>query len=117
VVTTRGPGKLSLLTYLSDNGGANVNGSLSTNNVGVTRFLISFSHNYRRFPFIWEGSGEAVYSIGTGLERKPVGKNWSQASVVVWTTNTVTTADVNSFLAQTVDGTNMTTLFIIPDLT
>jgi hypothetical protein len=117
IVTTRGPGKLSLLTYQSNNGGVNVNGSLSTNNAGVTRFIISFSHNYERYAFIWGGSGEAVYSIGTGLERKPVAKSWSQASMVAWGATTVTTADVTNIAAAAVDRTNVTTVFIIPDLT
>jgi hypothetical protein len=117
VVTTRGPGKLSLLTYQSNSGGVNVNGSLSTNNPGVTRFLISFSHNYTRFAFMWGGSGEAVYSIGTGLQRQPVGKSWTQASYVPWGATTVTTADVTSILPSAVDRTDDTTIFIIPDLT
>lgn len=117
IVTTRGPGKLSLLTYESNNGGVNVNGSLSTESAGVTRFLISFSHNYTRFAFVWNGTGEAVYSIGTGLERKPVGRSWSQASLVAWGASTVTTSDVTSILPSAVDRTNVTTVFIIPDLT
>jgi hypothetical protein len=66
---------------------------------------------------MWGGSGEAVYSIGTGLERKPVGKSWSQASLVAWNATMVTTADVTSFVSTAVDRTNMTTVFIIPDLT
>ena len=117
IVTTRGPGKLSLLTYQSNNGGPNVNGSLSTNNAGVTRFMVSFSHNYTRYAFMWDGAGEAVYSIGTGLVRQPVGRSWTQASLIAWGASTVTTADVTSILPGAVARTNETTIFIIPDLT
>ncbi|KAM6493666.1 hypothetical protein JOM56_010027 [Amanita muscaria] len=118
IVTTRGPGTLNLLTYNPITSTLqNCNGSLSTTSTGVTRFLISFSHNYQSFAFMWNGAGEAVYSIGTGLQRTSVGRNWSQASLVEWGSSTVTTADVTGILPSAVDRTNLTTIFIIPDLT
>ncbi|KAF8063171.1 hypothetical protein FPV67DRAFT_1700191 [Lyophyllum atratum] len=110
-----GPGKLSLLSYQGP-ANSNANGSLSTTNAGVTRFLISFSHNYTQFAFQWDGAGEAVYSLGNGLERKPVGKSWTQAGHVAWGASVVDTQDVTSIAASALDRTNNTTVYIIPDL-
>jgi len=115
IVTTRGPGKLSLLSYQGPPN-SDANGSLSTTSTGVTRFLISFSHCYTQFAFYWDGAGEAVYSIGNGLERKPVEKSWAQASHVAWGSSVVDTANVTVVAAAALDRTNDTTVFIIPDL-
>ena len=116
VVTTRGVGKLHLLSYQHNASGVNIVGSVSTSNTGVTRFLISFSHHYERYAFYWEGAGEAVYSIATGLERKPVGRSWARASAIFWgDLNTVSTADVGAIAATATDRTNATTIFRIPD--
>jgi hypothetical protein len=98
-VTTCSAGTLNLFTYdRSIPTSATFRSDLSTGNAGTTRFVISFTHNYSKFAFMWEGAGEAVYSIGTGLERKPVGKSWSQASQVAWGASAVTTADVVSLI-------------------
>jgi len=115
VITTRGPGILYLLSYQNNAKGSDVVGSKTTDQAGVTRFMISFSHHYERFAFMWEGKGEAVYGIGTGLQRLPVGRSWDQASAIPWGSATVNTADVKSIVAGAVDRTNLTTCFIIPD--
>jgi len=113
VVTTRGPGKVHLLCYQNNSGPYVTVGSTPTTNAGVTRFMISFSHSFEKFAFYWDGTGEAVYGIGTDLRRSPVGKSWSKASLVAWGATTVTTADVTSFVPQ-IENT-VCTCFVIPD--
>ncbi|KAF9465967.1 hypothetical protein BDZ94DRAFT_1252703 [Collybia nuda] len=115
IVTTRGPGKLHLLTHGNPNL-PSCNGSTETKNAGTTRFLISFSHNYTKFAFHWDGAGEAVYGVGSDLTRVPVGRSWSQASLVNWGASTVTTGDVTSALQHALARNEETTCFIIPDL-
>jgi len=114
VVTTRGPGRLHLLSYQSNGGLTNNVGSRPTTNSGVTRFMVSFSHTYERFAFIWDGDGEAVYGVGHGLKRLPVGKSWGQASAIEWGSSTVTTTDVSKLVGPLSGNTNIT-CFIIPD--
>src|SRR5271154_1568288 len=100
IVYTRGPGNIHLLTYGGNNSVlGSCNGAIPTTNKGVSRYLISFSHNYTKYAFYWDGAGEAVYSIGTHLERLPVGRSWTKASTVAWGASTVVTADVTSDLA------------------
>jgi len=115
VVTTRGVGNLNLLTYQSNAGAPNVVGGTPTTNTGVTRFLVSFSHTYERYTFFWDGAGEAVYAIGTGLQQQPVGRSWNQASAISWNATTVSTIDATGVLPTAVDRTNATTCFVIPD--
>lgn len=116
IVTTRGPGKLHLLSYQNNAQGVNVVGSTQTSSSGVTRFLISFSHHYERFAFHWDGAGEAVYGLGNGLERKPVGRNWQQASFIAWGSASITSSDVTAIARAATNRDNATTCFIIPDL-
>ena len=115
VVTTRGPGKLHLLTYKVNIANDAVVGYGTTSNEGVTRFLVSFSHNYNAYAFMWDGQGEAVYGVGTGLERRPIGRNWTQASAIQWGATTVSTANVTSIVPTAIDRANVTTVFVIPD--
>jgi hypothetical protein len=115
VVTTRGVGNLNLLSYQSNAGAPNVVGATPTTNTGVTRFLISFSHTYERFAFFWDGAGEAVYAIGTALQKQPVGRGWDKASAVPWGATTVSTIDATGVLPTTVNRNNQTTCFVIPD--
>jgi hypothetical protein len=115
VVTTRGVGNLHLLTYQGNADDPDVVGSTPTTNTGVTRFLVSHSYNYQKYAFFWDGAGEAVYGIGTGLQRQPVGRSWSQASAVSWGATTVTTIDVSITVKAAVDRTGATTCFVIPD--
>jgi hypothetical protein len=115
VITTRGVGNLRLFSYQSNAGASNCVGSTLTSNTGVTRFLVSFSHTYERFAFYWDGAGEAVYGIGTGLERKPVGRSWTSASAILWGASMVTTIDATSLLPSALVRDNATTVFIIPD--
>ena len=115
VVTTRGPGKLHLLSYKVNVANDAVVGYGTTSNEGVTRFLISFSHNYNAFAFMWDGQGEAVYGVGTGLQRLPIGRSWDQASALQWGAETVSTANVTSLVPGAIDRANVTTVFVIPD--
>ena len=117
MVTTNGTGTLHLLTSQGVGPGlGNIVGTLGTTSTGVTRFLVSFSHNYQNFAFYWDGSGEAVYSIGiNGLARNPVGRSWTQATTIQWNTTSVTTSDVSSVVPTADVRPNATTLFIIPE--
>jgi len=117
IVNAKGPGKLHLLTYggISANLG-NVVGSVGTTNSGITRFLISFSHNYTRFAFYWEGAGEAAYGTSESLARYPVAKNWDNAVVIHWGSPSFTSGNVNAEVNKAVGRDNQTTVFIIPEL-
>jgi len=115
-VTTKGPGKLSLLTFKGATGLSNVVGAKTTTSPGQTRWLISFSHNYTRFAFIWEGAGEAVYRIGSSLLTAPVGTKWTEASLVEWWSGlAVKQDDVSSELGSALNRDNVTTFWAIPD--
>ncbi|KAK7019202.1 hypothetical protein VNI00_018160 [Paramarasmius palmivorus] len=112
-VTVRGPGELYLLSYQSNAQLGNNVGSLTTASEGITKFVISHSYTYERFAFFFAGEGEAVYSVGSGLLRRPVGKNWKEASLVSWGSESVTTEDVEEIAsgANSVDGEG--TMFIV----
>ncbi|KAK7021907.1 hypothetical protein VNI00_017196 [Paramarasmius palmivorus] len=113
-VTVRGPGKLHLLSYQSNGKIGNVVGSLATTSQGVTKYIISHSYTFERFAFFFDGAGEAVYSIGSGLARFPVnGKNWKEASLVSWGSASVTTGDVEAEASKAVNRDNMITAFIV----
>jgi len=114
VVTTRGKGSLHLFTYDSTLTSDNVVGSTPTTNTGVTRFLVSFSHTYKRYAFFWDGAGEAVYGFGTSLQRKPVGTSWNHASEALRGASTITTTNV-SLIVVKASKRNSTTCYIIPD--
>ena len=116
VVSTIGPGKLHLLSYQSNAKIVNHVGYIPTSKTGETRFVISHSYTFERFAFFWEGSGEAVYSVGTSLVRSPVGKSWTSASLASWGSSSITTANVTSQVTSAVTRDNAITAFIIPDL-
>ncbi|KIJ90915.1 hypothetical protein K443DRAFT_686406 [Laccaria amethystina LaAM-08-1] len=116
VVSAIGPGKLHLLSYQSNAKIVNHVGFIPTTKTGETRFVISHSYTFERFAFFWEGSGEAVYGIGTSLVRQPVGKSWASASLASWGSPTITTANVTAQLTSAVTRDNAITAFIIPDL-
>ena len=114
VVTTRGPGHIHLLSYDSNSKLTNHVGVTPTSNTGETRFLISHSYTFTKYAFYWDGAGEAVYGIGTGLERRPVGRSWTSASMVSWGSRNVTTGYVSS-LTTKISGHTEITAFVIPD--
>ncbi|KAH6907691.1 mucin-binding lectin 1 [Coprinopsis sp. MPI-PUGE-AT-0042] len=114
-VVTRGPGNLSLLTWGSNSGAPADVGAVPTTNAGLTRWLISFSHDFNYWAFKWDGQGEAVYQIGSGLERKPVGRDWTSATKIEWLATTVTTQDVSSVVSGATNRDGLTTAWIIPD--
>ncbi|KAI9507838.1 mucin-binding lectin 1 [Russula earlei] len=66
-VTTWGPGHLYLYTGGSNVGAPSCVGGTATTNEGITRYIISFSHNFTKFAFYWAGQGEAVYHIDNHL--------------------------------------------------
>jgi hypothetical protein len=82
---------------------------------GLTRWLISFSHDFNYFAFKWDAQGEAVYQIGSGLERKPVGRAWATASKIKWLSMSVVTADVTTIASSATVRDGFTTAWIIPD--
>ncbi|KAH6907688.1 mucin-binding lectin 1 [Coprinopsis sp. MPI-PUGE-AT-0042] len=91
-----------LLTWENNHNCPRVVGAVPTTNTGLTRYMLSFSHNFLHFAFKWDGEGEAVYQIGSGLERKPV------ASSVV-------TEDVSAHVSGALNRDGRTTAWIIPD--
>ncbi|KAJ7118868.1 hypothetical protein C8R44DRAFT_673117 [Mycena epipterygia] len=117
VVTTRGPGKIHLLSYQSNGGIPNHVGTITTTNTGETRFIISHSYTFEQFAFYWDGAGEAVWTLGDTLMRQLVGTSWATASSVPWTGQPVASADVTSQVSSAVVRDNAVTCFIIPGLT
>ena len=114
-VITRGPGTLSLLTWGSNSNAPSVVGAVKTTNTSLTRYLISFSHDFNYYAFIWNGQGDARYQVGSSLDRKPVGKDWKTASFVEWLSNEVKTKDVSATVATATNRDELTTAWIIPD--
>jgi hypothetical protein len=94
---------------------SSVVGAMRTNASGITRWLISFSHRYEKFAFIWDGQGEGVYQIGNGLERKPVGRRWNVASTAHRGAWDIGIADVSAIVRHATNRDGATTAFIIPD--
>ncbi|KAH6907682.1 mucin-binding lectin 1 [Coprinopsis sp. MPI-PUGE-AT-0042] len=116
-VVTRGPGSLSLLNWdnpRNANAQEAVIGSVATTNAGLTRWVVSFSLDYLQYALKWEGEGEAVYQIGKGLERKPVGRNWTSATTIRWGASAATTQDVSARASRAFPR-DETTIWIIPD--
>lgn len=116
IVNAKGPGKLHLLTYGGGSSLSNTVGSIGTTNSGITRFLISFSHNYTRYAFYWEGAKEAAYGTTETLARYPVAKNWDNAVVVHWGSPSFTSGNVHAEVNKALPRDNETTVFIIPEL-
>lgn len=114
VVDTLGPGNLHLLSY-NNPFVPNVVGITPTNHTDESRFLISHSYYFENYAFFWDGKGEAVYGLGTGLERLPVGTSWTSASLVAWGSGDVTTGDVSSQISSATVVNNEITAFVIPD--
>ncbi|KAK7439310.1 hypothetical protein VKT23_012803 [Stygiomarasmius scandens] len=115
IVTTRGPGKLHLLSYQPNNGSKDHVGSTTTTNTGITRFVVGFSHYFTQFAFYWDGEGEAVYSIGNHLQRLPVGESWNHASSAPWGGHEITTVDVANIVPNAIKRDERTTCYILPD--
>ncbi|KAH6907685.1 mucin-binding lectin 1 [Coprinopsis sp. MPI-PUGE-AT-0042] len=115
-VVTRGPGALSLLTWgnIYRDTTSSV-GAVRTTNTGLTRWVVSFSHTFLHFAIKWDGEGEAVYQIGNGLERKPVGRDWNNATTVNWENRIVVTENVSAQAAGATLRDELTTVWIIPD--
>jgi hypothetical protein len=116
IITTRGPGKLHLLSYNSNGGLPNHVGTITTSNESFTRFMISHSYTFVGYAFYWEGSGEAVWTFGDILQRQPVGKSWSSASVVGYGGTSVASSSVENFVKSAVQRDSEVTCFIIPSL-
>jgi hypothetical protein len=115
-VVTRGPGSLSLLTWENNfDANAGVVGAVRTTNASLTRWVVSFSHNYLNYALKWSGEGEAVYQVGNGLERKPVGRDWKTATTIHWPDRVVVTEDVSAKAGSVVVRDELTTIWIIPD--
>ncbi|KAJ6606268.1 hypothetical protein DFH09DRAFT_1119717 [Mycena vulgaris] len=117
IVTTRGPGKIHLISYGSNSGLPNHVGSITTTNARDTRFLISHSYTFTGFAFYWEGEGEAVWTLGDTLMRQPVGASWDTASAVPWAGQPLASTDVTAQVESAVLRDNAVTCFIIPGLT
>jgi hypothetical protein len=115
VVTISGPGKFYLLSYQSNAKMTNVQGTIDITGTGVTRIMVSHSYTFERFAFYFDGAGEAVYGIGAGLARLPVGKSLKEASTVAWGQGTVGTGDVSSQATSAARVDNLITAFIIPE--
>jgi hypothetical protein len=119
IVSARGPGKLHLLTFKSIVSGAgDVVGTITTapsTPDKVTRFIISFSHNYTKFAFFWDGAGQAVFGKGQDLVRQPLGNSWNVATTVDWGSASFTTQDVRAIATSATNRDNETTCYIIPD--
>ena len=114
VVLTKGPGTLYLLSWASNANSPSTIGGIPTTRSGITPYIISFSHNYTRFAFIWQGEGEAVYQIGDGLERKPLGRAWESASTIHWGATAIVTENVTAHASSALNRDKETTAFIIP---
>jgi hypothetical protein len=113
---TRGPGAISLLTWGSNTPTTpSIVGAIKTSETGLTRWIVSFSHNFNDYAFKWDGPGEAVYQIGNGLERKPVGRSWSAATTLHWGATSLVSEDVSTRVTSAVTSDGITTLWIVPD--
>ncbi|KAJ7771508.1 hypothetical protein B0H16DRAFT_1513740 [Mycena metata] len=77
--------------------------------------MISHSYTFTGFAFYWDGTGEAVFSIGNELLRQPVGNSWTQAVNIPWSGQPATNSDVSGQLPAVVQRNNEATCFIIPD--
>ncbi|KAJ7671016.1 hypothetical protein B0H17DRAFT_948497 [Mycena rosella] len=114
IVTTRGPGKIHLISYGSNAGLENHVGTITTTNAGQTRFLISHSYTFTGFAFYWDGEGEAAWTLGDMLVRQPVGRSWAEASVVQWDGQLLAFTDVTTQVSSAVLRNDAVTCFIIP---
>jgi len=118
-VTTVGSGTLSLLTYgseeLEDPALPAIVGSKTTNNAGETRWVISFSHAYFRWAFIWEGAGASYLRIGASTTTQSVGTSWEDATLIHWGDSTVTQGDATAALSGALNRDNATTFWVIPN--
>ena len=64
-------------------GGANLLGYLGfieTTKHGVSHFVIPYSYAYTEFAFYWHGKGKVKFRIGEQPQRKPLRRNWNEAS-------------------------------------
>ncbi|KAJ7982862.1 hypothetical protein DFH06DRAFT_1171791 [Mycena polygramma] len=119
LVTARGPGKIHLISYASNAHLPNHVGTIAataTAQSDETRFLISHSYTFTQFAFYWEGSGEAVYSIGEQLLRQPVGNSWAKSVAISYGGKAAATSDVSSQVSSAVKRDNEVTCFVIPRL-
>jgi hypothetical protein len=96
LVVTDGPGKLTLLSYGSNDGIRNHVDAKTTSKTGETRWVIGLSHTFTSFAFYWDGPGQAYARIGNSFELTPVGKSWKAASQVNWGATSFLTADVTA---------------------
>ncbi|KAJ7042113.1 hypothetical protein C8F04DRAFT_994421, partial [Mycena alexandri] len=113
LVTSRGPGKVHLISYASNAGLPNHVGTITTANDGETRFIISHSYTFTQFAFYWEGTGEAVFSVGDQLVRQAVGNGWNKAITVPYGGQPAV-GDVSGQVSSAVQRDNEVTCFIVP---
>lgn len=98
MLMTSGSGTLYHISYGSVLGYANTHRSKTINATGENRWVVGFSYTYNKYAFIWEGSGEATYRVGTGLSAFPVGRSWNNATTVNWDSPIVSNADATSLV-------------------
>ena len=116
LVTTEGPGKLHLYSY-----GANVNlpgvyGFVETARPGVSNFVISHSYFFTKYAFYWEGNGKAEFRIGQQPAKKPVGRNWNEASWLKWEDTEIWPLEVGpAYFQGAVNRDNLITCFLLPE--
>jgi hypothetical protein len=89
-------------------------GGKSTTVSGISRWVVSFTHDYLSYGIIWEGSGQAVYSIGNSLETKAVGRSWTQATYIHWGDSFPSTKDVSGALGGATRIGDSPTIYYIP---
>jgi hypothetical protein len=115
VITTRGPGKVHLLSYANNSGTSPHKAITTTSRKGTTRFVISHTFNFTKFAFYWDGASQASCTTGEDTGTVPVGTGWNAATCVTWNSYSFTTENVSSDVSRALDRNNLITCFILPD--
>ena len=116
LVTTEGPGKLYLYSYGGSGSFIGVYGFVETTRPGVSHFIISHSYNLIKYAFIWDGKGKAEFRIGQQPEKKPVGRNWNEASWLQWGDTEIWPLEVGpAYFQGAVNRDNLITCFLLPE--
>ncbi|KAJ7748872.1 hypothetical protein B0H16DRAFT_1725263 [Mycena metata] len=118
LITTQGPGRVHLISYASNHQLENVVGTIGTHNSGVTHFMISHSYTFTGFAFYWDGSGEAVFTIGDQPQTlcQPVGSSWTKAVNIMYGGHPTLNTDVSKEVPSAVERSGYITCFKIPNL-
>ena len=117
MVTTHGPGKLHLYTYISTKPGVGGHyGFLETHSPGISRFVIGKSYDYTHFAFFWDGKGNAQYSVGDLPQKHVVGHNWATSSFWNTTYWYIVPVEVTAnYFAGAVNNKQHITIYRIPE--